>query len=373
MWTFDQYLLRNFFYVFFVCFVAAFGLVVTIDLLENLDEFMLNNQGGGALSLLISIGTYYGYQAIFFLDRGGASLMVIAVMVVLVLFQRSGELHPMLAAGVPMYRVLRALMIGPVLVTAVLVANQELIVPVIAHAAHGGRGIQTGEGGQVEPIYDYSTKISINGEKVSLAESQLEGAQFVLPAPLIVHDLTIIRGTKAIFRKAAGQRPDGWVIFGAIPQFEELALTPRGQEIVRKVGRSGELFIASPVSCDQLFKRKSSSNYLSTSELLGRIRNEAYGPLAVQKFVTQVHGRLTQPLINLIAVLLSLPLLVRRESAGLVMDSGVCAVAQGILFGMMQLSAYLSTSGIIAADLAAWFPVFIGGAMAAWTRDMIRS
>lgn len=373
MRTFDRYLLRNFFYVFFVCFVAAFGLVVTIDLLENLDEFMLNNRGHGVPTLLTSIGTYYGYQAIFFLDRGGASLMVIAVMVVLVLFQRSGELHPMLAAGVPMYRVLRALLVGPVFVTVFLVANQELVVPIVAHAAHGGRGPSAGEGQQVEPIYDYSTKISINGERVSPADSQLEGAQFVLPAPLIVHDLTIIKGTKAIFRKAAGQRPDGWVIFGASPRFDELALTPRGQEIIRQVGRGGEIFIASPVSCDQLFKRKSSSAYLSTNELLGRIRNEAYGPLAVQKFVAQVHSRLTQPLINLIAVFLSLPLLVRRESAGLVMDSGICAVSQGALFGVMQLATYLSTSGLLAADVAAWLPVFVGGGLAAWTSDMIRS
>ena len=104
--TYDRYLLRNFLHTFGVCFIAMYGLFVVIDLFENLDEF-LEISGNNSLALLQLIVTLYAYNAIIFLDLAGASLTVVSVMTVLILLQRSGELHPLLAAGIPMYRILR--------------------------------------------------------------------------------------------------------------------------------------------------------------------------------------------------------------------------------------------------------------------------
>ena len=56
--TFDRYLLRNFWHTFAVCFATLFGLVVVIDLFENLDEFIMRNEDRGLASLLERIGWF---------------------------------------------------------------------------------------------------------------------------------------------------------------------------------------------------------------------------------------------------------------------------------------------------------------------------
>ncbi|OYW11222.1 MAG: hypothetical protein B7Z55_19630, partial [Planctomycetales bacterium 12-60-4] len=75
--TFDRYLLRSFSHVFLVCFVSMFGLLVVIDLLENLDDFIAKNSGG-QLSLVQNIARYYAFQSIFFLDRAGPAMTLIS-------------------------------------------------------------------------------------------------------------------------------------------------------------------------------------------------------------------------------------------------------------------------------------------------------
>ena len=119
--TFDRYLLRSFLHVFVVCFITSFGLMVVIDLFENLDEFINENGGKMRLQVVQAIFQFYAYRAIFFFDQGGAVMAVASAMVVLILFQRNGELHPLLAAGISMYRLLLPLVAGVIGVSVLLI------------------------------------------------------------------------------------------------------------------------------------------------------------------------------------------------------------------------------------------------------------
>ena len=83
-------------------------------------------------------------------------------------------------------------------------------------------------------------------------------------------------------------------------------------------------------------------------------------------------GPLTERMLTLTALnnvfaflLITLPLMVRRESMSLVVDAGLCAGLQGAMFGVVQVSQLLGSSLLIAPDLAAWLPVIIGGCLAA--------
>lgn len=373
--TYDRYLLRSFFYVFLVCLTSTLGLFVVIDLCENLDAFLSKNGDQGTLSLLMSIGECYAYQSIFFLDRAGPVLTIVSVMVVLILLQRNGELHPLLSAGIPMYRVLAPLVAGSAGFSALFILNQEFVIPGIAHAAFEERG----EGGstkhQVESITDHSTRISIDGQKVRLGDRTVENAVFVLPAPLVTTEITILEAATAKFFPAKGNRPDGWLLRDVKPAPSEIdrRLTVRGRELVMLSDGSPHAFVATSVTCDQLFKRNSSFSLLSTSELLDRIHSPAMGMVSIHRLVLHLHSRMVQPLLNLIAVLITIPLMVRRESPGLVADSALCGIVLALVFGLTQASQVLGTNQIIPADLAAWLPVVLGGTVAAWLSGVIRS
>ncbi|MBI1345630.1 LptF/LptG family permease [bacterium] len=373
MLTYDRYLLRNFFHVFGVCFITMFGLVVVIDLLENLDDFLLKNGDGGTLGLCRNVLQYYGYQSIFFLDRAGPSLTLIAVITVLILFQRSGELHPLLAAGVPMFRVLSPLVVAGAIVSGALVLNQELVIPRIAFAAHAPRGSLDSNHVDVEPVYDHASRISIDGRRLLPAMRTIEQAEFVLPAPTIASEMTILRAEKAIHRSARKGQPSGWVLQGVTPPFRDLHLTDQGAKIIRPLSQGDAIFVATAVTCDQLYKRGSSYTLLSSQELLRRIHSPAFGAMSVHRLVAHLHTRSVQPFLNVIAVLLVIPLIVRRESPGLVVDSAVCTGILAVNFVVIQACFYLGQARIVPPDLAAWMPVIFSGSLAAWISGWIRT
>jgi lipopolysaccharide export system permease protein len=373
--TFDRYLLRSFFHTFGVCFITTFGLVIIIDLLENLDEFLTRNGDKGTTSLLKSIAECYAYQSVFFLDRAGPALTIISLMVLLVLLQRSGELHPLLAAGIPMYRVLTPLIIASSGVYMLLALNQEFIVPQIAHAAYESRGGGAATRHDVESFTDHTTRISIDGRAIRLSSRTIDQASFVLPAPGIVSEITILEAPTATFFPARGKRPAGWLLRSVSPIPAELKqrLTETGRETVWLPANTPNVFVVSSVTADQLCQRSSSYSLLSTSELLQRIRGPAFGLVSVHRLVLHFHARLAQPLLNIIAILIVVPLMVRRESPGIVADSALCGFVLASLFGVVQGSQMLGASQIIPADLAAWFPVIVGGAISAWLSGVIRT
>jgi lipopolysaccharide export system permease protein len=373
--TFDRYLLRGFLHTFGVCFITTFGLVIVIDLLENLDEFLTRNGDRGTAALMRSIVECYAYQSIFFLDRAGPALTIISLMVLLVLLQRSGELHPLLAAGIPMYRVLAPLIMASTGVYVLLALNQEFVVPRIAHAAYETRGGGDATRHDVESFTDHSTRISIDGRSIRLSNRTIDHASFVLPAPGLVHEITILEAPTATFYPAKGNRPAGWLLRDVSPPPVELRerLTDSGRDVVRLPARSKNAFVVSSVTSDQLCQRSSSYSLLSTPELLQRIRCPAFGLVSVHRLVLHFHARLVQPLLNIIAILIVVPLMVRRESPGIVADSALCGFVLAFLFGIVQFSQMLGLNQVVPADLAAWIPVVAGGAISAWLSGVIRT
>lgn len=371
--TFDRYLLRAFWHCFAVCFLALFGLVVVIDLFENLDEFISRNEGRGLESLLVRIGWFYGYQSVLFIDRAGPPLTIISVAVVLILMQRSGELYPLLAAGVPMRRALAPLVAAAVLVNGLLVINQEFIVPQVAYYALEGRGVSSREAPEVESAYDHVTRITIDGKRLLPARQTIERAEFVLPAPDIVSELTILQAEKAIFRRGVDGRPTGWYLVGTEPKYADLPLTADGEAIIREEPKIDGVFVATALTPDQLYKRSSSYTMLSCPELLRRIQNPAFGLVSVHRLVLHLHARIVQPLFNVIAVLITIPLMVRRESVSLVIDASLCAVLHGVLFGLTQACQFLGGSLMMPPDLAAWLPVIVSGCLAALVGGVLKT
>ncbi|WP_010582771.1 LptF/LptG family permease [Schlesneria paludicola] len=374
--TYDRYLLRSFLHTFGVCFVAMFGLVVIIDLFENLDEMFALNGDNGTLSLMWLIVTLNGYRSVMFIDKAGPALVVISVMTVLIVLQRSGELHPLLAAGIPMYRILRPMILAAIAFNAVLIFNQEVLVPQVAFLEHELRHRNDPSQSEVESLTDHVTRICIDGDRVNVAERTISKPAFVLPPPMLAKELIDLKAEKAVFRPAKGRQPSGWMLQNVSePPLDELAatLTKKGHELVKIQKNGTSVFVVSAITCDQLFQRSSSFTSLSTPELLARIRCPAFGMVSVHRLVLYLHSRFMQPAMNVIAILLTIPLMVRRESPGLVADSSLCGFILAAVFGITQGFQSLGAGHVIPPDLAAWGPVVIGGALSAWLSGVIRT
>lgn len=362
--TFDKYLLRRFLYVYLVLLVSTYGLYVVIDGFTNVDAFQDTSQS--ITAVMQNMASYYAYQSSLFFDMIGSILAVTAVMVVFAMLLRQGELHPILASGVPTRRLIRPMVIGTLLVTIGVLLNRELVIPSVAYSLQAPRRADESRTRTVEPVYDHASHICILGRGLHLADRKLIGAQFVLPVPDLAEKLTTLTTEQATFYPARDERAAGWLLKDVQPPRDTLSLTPLGRKVVRRVKDPGDLFVITDISFEQLCYRSQSVQYASTGELMRRIRNPTFGTASVRGLVLNLHVRLMQPFINLTAAVLAVPLIVRRESFSLILNLAFCSIVLGAVYVAMEVSFYLGRANIIDPAIAAWTPVILSGTLSAW-------
>lgn len=370
---FDRYLIGRFLHVVLIGYFATFGLYVVIDGFTNVDNFQERVPDGDAMKILASMAEHYTYQSSLFLGLVGPILTVLGVMVVLFNLQRNSELYPILAAGIPTYRLAVPLLIGAIGVNALLVLNQELIIPRIVHQLQKPRGMDESSGQNVESIYDHKTRILIAGKKLFFADRKMNEAEFTLPYPFVAGEFTTLKAPEAYFRQGNDQQPTGWLLKNVQPRFDGLKLSPHGQGIVRSVENADDVFVVTDVSFDQLNNRDFTYRLLSTPQLMKRIRNPSYSPISARNKTLHLHERLTGPLTNLIAVLMAVPLVVRKEGSGLVTNMATAAGILGLIFALNQSCLYLGKANLIGSDLAVWIPVIVTGTLASWMSGLVQT
>ncbi len=387
--TFDKYLLGRLLHTFVVFFVATYGLYIVIDLFTNIDEFQLGVQAaadaaaasGQPLSaaqemqhLATGIGVYYGFRAAEFFELAGPILIVISVVAVLGLLEKHHESHPILAAGIPAFRLLRPFLLGAALLNMALIVNQEVVLPNIAVQLQTPRGSDHARVQRVEPVYDYSNYLMhIDGEQVIVEERRLKEASFNLPREL-ASEVCTLRAESAVFIDARDQHPAGWLLQNLTGVFDEETLTTEGRHRVIPHSNGTDVFVVSDVSFDQLYNRGRNLKLLSSRQLVERIRNPSTGPVPVRGQSLALHSRVTRPILSLMCIAIALPLVMRRESRSLIGNMAICAAVLGFLYVFTQGSTVLGSSGLIPRpDLAAWIPVIVTGSASVWTAGYVQT
>jgi lipopolysaccharide export system permease protein len=368
--TFDRYLIKRYLHAFVILFVSTYGLFVVIDGFTNVDAFQEGKDS--AADVLRWMGEYYGFQAIEFFDRIAAILSVIAMMVVFALLQKNSELQPILAAGVPVYRLVLPIALGAVVVNGVVICNEEFVIPRVAHRLQANR-TEEKQTHSVEPRYDYKTRIHIDGKSLNLEQNVIQQAEFILPPPDLAKELTALTGDDAVYLDEADGRPAGWLLRGCPKQFEQLPLTDAGGRYVLRTSSPTELFIVSDVSIDQLSNRSRNYRYLSTVQLVRRIRNPSTGLSGIRTQRAYFHTRLVRPLLNVISVFIVIPLVLRRESRSLIVNMALCTLLLAVLYGVTLLFGYLGEKHLLAPDFAAWCPAILSAAAGAWLSDVVQT
>jgi lipopolysaccharide export system permease protein len=368
----DRYVFSRYLAIYVIAFLAVFGLFAVLDGFTNVDAFQQAHNRGGLIHLLWAIGERYFYQGLFLFDLAGTAVAMVAMVSTLAMIQKNGELNPVLAAGIPTYRLAMPFIIGITIINAVSIANQEFVIPRISSKLQIGHGEDANTGKFAEPVYDQQL-ILFSGEKVILSEQKLINPLITLPTPMISQNLISIRGTEAVYFKAGKQNPAGWLIKQSQPKFSDLQLTPQGQATIRSLADAGSVFIVTDVTLDQLANRNKSYKFLATVDLYDRIVNQKNSPGMTVSQLIMFHSRLTKPLLNLVGVFLVLPLIVRKESHNLLYDMFVCISTLTCIMMLTLSSEFIARSSLISPEQCAWLPVIVSGFLAAWFSVQVRS
>jgi lipopolysaccharide export system permease protein len=367
----DRYLFGRYITIFLIAFLAILGLYAVLDSFSNIDNFQQTHAESGR-SLIQTILEHYLYQTIFLFDIVGTSVSMVAMVGTLALLQKNGELNPILAAGIPTRRLARPFVFGILGVNAVLIINQEAVIPRISNKLVMTHSQSDSSKTNVEPLYDQQL-ILFSGDSIKVNEQKLIAPVITFPSPTISDLLVTIRAQEAVFFRAGKTNPAGWVIKNPSPNYDGLKLTAFGKEYIKPLTDPNSFFIVTDVTLDQLSNRNKSFRFLSTFELYQRIVNQSNSPGMTTSQLIMFHNRLLRPWLNLIGVFLVLPLIVPKESRNLLVDMFSCMSILGVIMFMGMSVEFISKTGLVSPEFAACIPVVFSACLATWLYSNMRS
>jgi lipopolysaccharide export LptBFGC system permease protein LptF len=350
----DRYVARSFLASFVILLVVGIGLYVLVDLLVNMDEFTENKELSGT-QIVANMADYYGYNLPLYYKQLAAPVMAAAAAFTLAVMLRNNELTAIICAGTPLTRVAVPILVCSVGLIALWVVNQEVIIPSVASKIVRQRD----DVSESRAVGVYCVRDSHNAIITALRfyprEQKLYHV-FIIDPDESGGPATLIESYTATYD--AGRKTwlleDGRRVLMADPagpgdiatgiRYEpveeyKLGLTP-DELVLRQEAEFGEL-----LSTMQLNRLVMSENLPNRSAL-----------------VMARHVRLTQPLLQAILLVLSIPYFLTREPTSVLKSGGQAVVLGGLFFAAAFIAHSLVKDQ--SAALVTWLPILVFGPIA---------
>ncbi|MFH1717803.1 MAG: LptF/LptG family permease [Planctomycetota bacterium] len=358
----DRYVAKNFLVGYVIAFCVLVGLRIIIDLFVNLDEFS-EHPDLETMEVIKNVLTFYCLNCTLYFRDFAGMITVVAAAFSFGKMVRSSELVAVMASGVSLKRVIGPIVFLALLLTGVLVIDQELIIPPLADKLVRGHDDIPGQ-------ETYKVRFISDGKGSLICAQRFDVETSALYHPTIllrgdVSDAGIrkvtgrIDGEKAVFDSKTGR----WNLFSKGPQSGELL--PYG--LLYEVGSPREpqaiAFYQSdlkakdiPVRCQSEHKTLLSLRQLTDLESQGTETRD------LAQLSSQKHFRITDPLINLVMLMVSLPILVCRDPKSMKSAVMISFAITGACFVMTFVCKILATEVVfdrVMPALWAWLPVFV--------------
>ena len=321
----DRYIIRSFLVNYLLALSVLMGIYILFDLIVNFDNFTkaanaaTDTTGTTAWAILSDIVDFYAYQSLAVFQQIAGIVPLLAAGFTMVRMTRHNELTAMLASGVSLYRVATPIIICAVCISAVHVINQELIIPQPSVVEKLMR--KHGEVAQPithnDPVYfvrdtDNSLVLATRYDSVNktlydlrIIQRDENGA----PLGRIMADVAIWEIPPKELTGGVQESTEAWVMKNARQIDDRLDADPSQ----RAAGPQKTLLYhtgITPAQLDLVFSKKS-VEYLSSAKIYDLIQNspDVNKPMLAR----MMHIRFTQPLMNLILLLIGIPFLLTRE------------------------------------------------------------
>ncbi len=374
----DRYVLVSFLKNYLISFMVLIGLYIVLDMVFNFDELaelQSKTSAGGVESVLMvlsAIGDYYFYQIFRIFIHLAGIIPIVAAAFTLIRLTRFNELTAQLAAGIPMLRVAAPIIFAGLVLNVLLMVDQEAIVPRIIpklmrshdEMQQAGsksfyvRGMQDEQNGllniaryhpesdEARPWMEHMDVIQYDDQFMPTAHILADKAEWDRHGK----QWTLTNG-----KKVTGLRPGEKVSKEMPCDVYRSSITPDEISLYRS-GQYVELLSSSRIK--MLLERPKS-----------------YGTTDLQRVK---HSRFTQPVLNVILLLLAVPFLMAREPGKIKEGIFFCALVSGACLSCIFLSYQLAGTPPPGAEWAdrwpaimSWMPIFIFCPVAVWLLDRV--
>jgi lipopolysaccharide export system permease protein len=352
----DRYVAKNFLIGYVIAFCVLIGLRIIIDLFVNLDEFT-EHADLGAIAVVTNILKFYALNSLLYFRDFAGMIIVVAAAFSLGKMIHSNELVAVMASGISLKRVIVPIILLSALLTWLLVIDQELLIPPLSDKLVRGQDAVPGQ-----ETYDVWF---IEDESGSLICSQ----KFYMKTSTLRRPTIILRKKKT--------DSGVWEVTGRISARDAVYNHETGRwdlidgKLVEKGSRLGEQPISSYASDitpkDIPVMRRSQHKTLLSSHQLAVLASQKTKVKDLAQLYSQKHFRITDPIINLVMLLVCLPILVCRDpkamKSAVMISFGLTGACFIVTFICKMLAVEVFFDRVI-PELWAWLPIFIFGPIA---------
>ena len=345
----DKYVAKNFLIGYVISFGVLIGLRIVIDMFVNIDEFAQYSDLG-ILVVIKNIITYYALNTTLYFRDFAGMITVFAAAFSVGRLVRSGELVTVMASGVSLKRVIVPIVVIAIVLSAVLYIDQEFIIPPLGPELVRDRGALAGE-----ETYDVDFIADTNGSLICAAKFDYADKTLVYPTIITRQRkgntmLWNVTGRISAEKAVYNQQAKRWDLVDGRFTEKSVAKSP---EVV-------DYFVSDIKPEDIPLQQRSQFKTLLSSSQLSRLISSGSKDMA--QLLSQKHFRITDILINMIMLLISLPILVCRDPRTMKSAIGMSFSITTLCFLTTFVCKMMATEYVfarLAPGFWAWLPVFI--------------
>lgn len=353
MKTLDKYITENFLTGYVIAFAVLMGLRIMIDLFVNIDEFTEHAELTTA-QVLGNIVFYYGRHSFLYFRDFSGMITVVAAVFSLGKMTKNNELVAVMASGVSLKRVIAPILFLALAFTGVQVVDQEFFIPPMADKLVRSHDA-------VADTLFYDMWFITDGNASMFNSPQFKVKEETIITPTIItrskrqdsglYDVTgIIKADSAYYDLDT----KSWIFDNGVLLKVSKELADRPYEIIKS-------YPSDLTPKDIPVRRKSANMDLLSSYDLVRLARQ--NPKDLARLYAQKNFRLTDPIINLVMLMISLPVLVCRDPKTLKSAVFISFALTGLCYIIMFVCKIFASEVVIAGrampELWAWLPIFI--------------
>jgi lipopolysaccharide export system permease protein len=370
----DKYVAKNFLTGYAIAFCVLLGLRIVIDVFVNLDEFT-EHANLSVIQVIINIFNYYGLQSTLYFRDFAGMITVVAAAFSLGKMVRNNELIAIMASGVSLKRIIAPIIIMAVALTGLLVIDQELLIPTLSHKLVLGKDAAPGVA-----TYDVWFISDANGSLICSRKFDTETSTMYEPVILLRRQIPgslVWAPTGWIEAKSAtyDSQSQCWLLDGGIyTEIAKFDSAGGGAIDVKRVPVSE--YLTDLTAKDIPLRRKSEYKALLSSSQLSQLASSGTKLKDLAMLYSQKHFRITDPLMNIVMLLVCLPVLVCRDPRAMknaIGASFMITSAALVVSFICKLFATEEFFGRIAPEFWAWLPVFIFAPVAFIELDSLKT
>jgi lipopolysaccharide export system permease protein len=372
----DRYVTVSFLKNYCISFMVLVGMYVVLDMVVRFDDFASISSKTGAsgysavLALIGGMADYYFYQCFMFFVQLSGIIPVVAAAFTLIRFSRFNELAAVLAAGVPLLRVAMPIIVVSVALNALLLVDQELVIPKLIPKL----------------VRDPEDVARIGPKKYFIQLMQDPAGHGLLNAgmydPADPPTMSYLDFIEQVNGRPVAHIAADKAVWDAKGKVWRLTNGTRVEGIQPNTKRSPEMpvdTVKTTITPEQiaLYRESDYVEFLSTAQIDGLLNSKAYGQASLLRVK---HFRFTQPLMNVVLLLLAIPCVLIREPNRMKTAIMQCLIVTGLCMAGIFMSHQLAGQNSLGPDwantwpaLMAWVPVFVFLPVAIWMLDRLHT